>query len=82
MMHKNDYEHLIMVELETTVELFSRYGDDGKVLLSVELERILENENPDFPHINPDSRWPTQFSKSTGMSMQLFMYLGPTNRKK
>ena len=41
-----------------------------------------ENENPDFPHINPDSKWPTQFSKSTGMSMQLFMYLGPTNRKK
>ena len=33
-----------MDELETTVELFSRYGDDGKVLLSVELERIL-NKN-------------------------------------
>ena len=41
---KKDYEHLIMVELETTIELFSRYGDDGKVLLSVELERIL-NKN-------------------------------------
>ena len=41
---KKDYEHLVMVELETTVELFSRYGDDGKVLLSGELERIL-NKN-------------------------------------
>ena len=41
---KKDYEHLVMVELETTIELFSRYGDDGKVLLSVELERIL-NKN-------------------------------------
>ena len=38
-----------MVELETTVELFSRYGDDGKVLLSGELERILnENLNEGF----------------------------------
>ena len=37
-----DYEHLVMVELETTVELFSRCGDDGQVLLSGELERILD----------------------------------------
>ena len=44
-----DYEHLVMVELETTVELFSRYGDDGKVLLSGELERILnKNLNEGF----------------------------------
>jgi len=35
--------------LETTVELFSRYGDDGKTLLSGELERILnKNLNEDF----------------------------------
>ena len=39
---KEDYEHLVMVELETTVELFSRCGDDGQVLLSGELERILD----------------------------------------
>ena len=39
---KQDYEHLVMVELETTVELFSRCGDDGQVLLSGELERILD----------------------------------------
>ena len=39
---KDDYEHLVMVELETTVELFSRCGDDGQVLLSGELERILD----------------------------------------
>ena len=39
---KEDYEHLVMVELETTVELFSRCGDDGQVLLSSELERILD----------------------------------------
>jgi FAD/FMN-containing dehydrogenase len=46
---KKDYEHLVMVELETTVELFSRYGDDGKVLLSGELERILnKNLNEGF----------------------------------
>ena len=37
-------------------------------------------DNEDFPH--KDGRWATQFSKSTGISMQLFMYLGPTNRKK
>ena len=46
---EKDYEHLVMVELETTVELFSRYGDDGKTLLSGELERILnKNLNEDF----------------------------------
>ena len=46
---KNDYEHLVMVELETTVELFSRYSDDGKVLLIGELERILnKNLNDGF----------------------------------
>ena len=39
---KEDYEHLVMVELETTVELFSQCGDDGQVLLSSELERILD----------------------------------------
>lgn len=39
---KEDYEHLVMVELETTVELFSQCGDDGQVLLSGELERILD----------------------------------------
>ncbi len=39
---KEDHEHLVMVELETTVELFSRCGDDGQVLLSGELERILD----------------------------------------
>ena len=39
---KQDYEHLVMVELETTVELFSQCGDDGQVLLSGELERILD----------------------------------------
>ena len=39
---KEDYEHLVMVELETTVELFSRCGDDGQVLLRGELERILD----------------------------------------
>ena len=39
---KEDYEHLVMVELETTVEVFSRCGDDGQVLLSGELERILD----------------------------------------
>jgi len=39
---KEDYEHLVMVELETTVELFSRCEDDGQVLLSSELERILD----------------------------------------
>ena len=39
---KEDYGHLVMVELETTVELFSRCGDDGQVLLSGELERILD----------------------------------------
>lgn len=39
---KEDYEHLVMVELETTVELFSRCGDDGQVLLGGELERILD----------------------------------------
>ena len=33
-----------MIELETTVELFSRSTDDGQVLLSGELERIL-NKN-------------------------------------
>ena len=40
---KEDYEHLVMVELETTVELFSQCGDDGQVLLSGELERILDS---------------------------------------
>jgi FAD/FMN-containing dehydrogenase len=39
---KEDHEHLVMVELETTVELFSQCGDDGQVLLSGELERILD----------------------------------------
>ena len=39
---KEDYEHLVMVELETTVELFSECGDDGQVLLRGELERILD----------------------------------------
>ena len=34
----------VMIELETTVELFSRSTDDGQVLLSGELERIL-NKN-------------------------------------
>ena len=37
-------------------------------------------DNEDFPH--KDGRWATQFSKSTGISMQLFMYLEPTNRRK
>ena len=41
---EKDYDHLIMVELETTVKLFSQSRADGQVLLSVELERIL-NEN-------------------------------------
>ena len=41
---QKDYDHLVMIELETTVELFSRSGDDGQVLLSGELERIL-NKN-------------------------------------
>jgi hypothetical protein len=41
-------------------------------------------DNPDYPHKNPDlkNKWPTQFSKGTGLSFQLFMYLGPTNKKK
>ena len=41
-----------------------------------------EVKNPDYPHKNPDNGWPTQFSKGTGLSAQLFMYLGPTNKKK
>ena len=41
---QKDYDHLVMIELETTVELFSRSTDDGQVLLSGELERIL-NKN-------------------------------------
>ena len=41
---ENEYDHLVMVELETTVELFSKFGDDGQVLLTVELQRIL-NQN-------------------------------------
>ena len=48
---ENDYEHLVMVELETTVELFSKPGVDGQVLLSAELERILiKNLNKGFVH--------------------------------
>ena len=48
---ENDYEHLVMVELETTVELFSKPGVDGQVLLSAELERILnQNLNKGFVH--------------------------------
>ena len=43
---QKDYEHLVMVELETTIELFSRSKDDGQVILSGELERIL-NKNLD-----------------------------------
>ena len=46
---QKDYEHLVLVELETTVELFSRSGDDGQVLLSGELESILnKNLNRDI----------------------------------
>jgi FAD/FMN-containing dehydrogenase len=41
---QKDYEHLVMVELETTIELFSQSKDDGQVILSGELERIL-NKN-------------------------------------
>ena len=34
--------------------------------------------NKDYPHT--DNKWPTQFSRGTGLSMQLFMYLGPTKK--
>ena len=34
-------------------EYFSRYGDDGKVLLSGELERILNKNLNDIPIIHP-----------------------------
>ena len=36
--------------------------------------------NKDFPHTN--NKWPTQFSKGTGLSMQLFMYVAPKKNKK
>ena len=35
--------------------------------------------NKDYPH--SDNKWPTQFSKGTGLSMQLFLYLGLTKKK-
>jgi len=36
--------------------------------------------NSDYPHQH--KKWPTQFSRGTGFSMQLFLYLGPTKKKK
>ena len=39
-----------------------------------------DTKNPDYPH--SIDNWPTQFSRGTGLSMQLFMYLGPTVKKK
>ena len=36
--------------------------------------------NSDYPH--QYKKWPTQFSRGTGFSMQLFLYLGPTKKKK
>ena len=35
-------------------------------------------KNEDYPHT--DNKWPTQFSRGAGLSMQLFMYLGPTKK--
>jgi len=39
-----------------------------------------DKNNKDFPHTN--NKWPTQFSKGTGLSMQLFMYVAPKKNKK
>ncbi len=41
-----------------------------------------KSDNTDYPHKNPDNKWPTQFSKGAGVSAQLFLYLGPTKKNK
>jgi len=34
----------------------------------------------EYPHKHPDNKWPTQFSRGVGVSMQLFLYLPSLNK--
>ncbi|MBI88543.1 MAG: hypothetical protein CMG60_00530 [Candidatus Marinimicrobia bacterium] len=42
----------------------------------------LNPENKDYPHKDSNIGWPTQYSTAVGLSTQLFMYLGKSEKKK
>ena len=45
-----------------------------------DLKAGFDSDNKDYPH--QKNGWPTQFSKGTGLSMQMFLYLGSTKKNK